>query len=159
MLRKFFVRAGGIVAAGALAATLALGAPAPASAAATPDTTVSAQLNNGRPGGRQQALRVVSVRALVRTTADLTGKEVSAVRQALVDGQSLAQFAAANGSSGDAVVKAVVDKASERISKAVTDGRISQEFADAMVKELTRKATELVNDTTLGQKIAERTGR
>lgn len=159
MLRTILARASALAAAGALAATLALGAPAPASAAqsAAAPAAQSAAQSAAERGPRQLTGRAL-VAALVRTTADLTGQELQAVRAAVIGGQSLAQFAAANGSSGDAVVQAVADKAAERLDKAVESGRISRQLADALLQELTTKATALVNDTGLGARIAERRG-
>lgn len=145
MLHKTFARVSALAGACALAATLALGAPAPAAAApAAPASQEAAIAGHRVPTGH------ALVRALIRTTSALTGESVPAVRAALRDGQSLAQFAAANGSSGDAVVQDVVDRARERLARAVENGRISQQLADALLAELTTKATEIVNDTGLG---------
>ena len=147
MLRKIVSTFSALGVAGALAATIALGAPTPASAAATTDQpTVLLAQAAGKPEARAlagQALR----KALVRATADLTGKEVTAVREAVRGGQSLAQIAAANGSSGDAVVQAVVEKARARLDQAVEKGRITRERADELLQKLTERATELVNKT------------
>ncbi|MCG8350283.1 MAG: hypothetical protein MI924_21165 [Chloroflexales bacterium] len=97
--------------------------------------------------------------ALIRTTAELTGLEPSAVMEELRNGESLAQIAAANGQSGEAVVQAVVDKATERLDRLVANGRITQEEADQMIARLTEQANTLVNDTELGQNIEQRRDR
>lgn len=151
MLHKMIVRASGIALAAALAATVAFAAPAPAAAAPAAPQAALAQQAQAKP----RAARML-VAALVRATVEATGQDAPAVRQALVGGQSLAQFAAANGSSGDEVVQAVVAKARERIDKAVARGRITSERAETLIDKLTTRATELVNDTGLGAKIAAR---
>jgi polyhydroxyalkanoate synthesis regulator phasin len=108
------------------------------------------------PGHHHDARDQQPAGALIRTTAELTGLEPSAVMEALRNGQSLAQIAAANGQSGEAVVQAVVDKATERLDQLVANGRIAQEEADQMITRLTERANTLVNDTELGQKIEQR---
>jgi hypothetical protein len=77
---------------------------------------------------------------------------VTAVR----GGQSLAQVAATNGSSGDAVVQAVATKAGQRLEREVQAGRITQERADELLQRLTERATAIVNDTTLSTKLPGR---
>jgi hypothetical protein len=155
MRTRFFARIAGLSLAGALAATIALGAPAPASAApAGPDAIATVSQGPGRPGVRAMANRQL-IRALVRTTAELSGQEIAVVRAALADGQSLAEFAEANGSSGDAVVEAVVAKARERLDQAVANGRISAEQAAEILTRLSERATELVNDVELGTRRAD----
>lgn len=135
----------GIGLAGALALTIALGSPAPARAApvrsqpALSSAQAPAMINVRALPGRPLA------RALLRATATATGAEQKAVRDALRAGQSLAEFAAANGSSGDAVVQSVVAKARTRLDKAVENGRITRERADALLQKLAERATALVN--------------
>jgi hypothetical protein len=154
MLHKTFTKLAATIGAGCLAATLALGAPAQAAAApAAPAGQEAAVAGHRVPTGR------ALVRVLIRTTSALTGESVPAVRAALRDGQSLAQFAAANGSSGDAVVQDVVGRARERLDKAVEKGRISRQLADALLAELTTKATEIVNDSGLGAQLDEQRPR
>ncbi len=140
-----------------LASGLALTAPGAAQAARTPGaqavvTHLEAQRGGERTGRRGAPL----VAALVRATAEATGLSTQDVVTALRSGQSLAQIAAANGSSAEAVVQAVTAKARERLDRQVAAGRLSQERADEQLARLTTQATDLVNDTTLGTKIDER---
>lgn len=128
----------------ALAFTIGLGAPAASAAPAA----IQVQAPAEAPAAAARVAHVsrgALARMLIRATAELTGAELSAVRQALRDGQSLAEFAAANGSSGEAVVQAVVARARERLDKAVENGRITQEQAEELIQRLTERATELVN--------------
>lgn len=130
----------------ALIGTLAA-AWGPTSAAGRVDQT-------GQAGNlRDRAKGAVTTAALVKQSAELTGLEPRAVVEALRGGQSLAQIAAANGSSGQAVVDGVVAKARKLLDRAVANGRMTQAEADAKLAELTTKAGELVNDTALGEKI------
>lgn len=142
---------GGLAATIAVAGALAFGTPTPSYAAESqPAAVVAATVKEHPRGPNRAAGRMLKV-ALVRATVDLTAQDVQAVRQALVDGQSLAQFAAANGSSGDAIVQAVLDKARTRLDKAVASNRITRQRADEALAKLATRATEIVNDTTLGQ--------
>jgi polyhydroxyalkanoate synthesis regulator phasin len=152
MFRTILARTAGLIAAGALAATVALGVPAPAAAAPASSPAAVQSQHPGDRGGR------IAVATLIRITADLTDTTASAVRDAVIGGQSLAQYAAANGSSGEAVVDAAVDKATPRIEQAVQRGRITREQADRLIQELTDRATALVNDTELGAKLKARRG-
>lgn len=92
---------------------------------------------------------------LIRATAEVSGIEVAEVIEGLRNGQSLAQIAAANGSSGDAVVQQAVEQATERLDRAVANGRLTQAEADALLDKLTEEITRLVNDPTLGEKVAQ----
>lgn len=160
MLRKLVYFIGGMVAAGALGLGLVWSQAPSASAAEAVGTAVVevAALGPGggrggdRRGGEGQMLTV----ALFRETMEATGLDRAALQQELEAGKSLAQVAAASGSSGDAVVQAVLDKLKERLDTAVQRGRISQERADTLLQEATTKANAIVNDTALGAQIAER---
>lgn len=158
MLRKLLASTAGLLGTGALIATLALGAPAPASAAPSgPPTSARLQQGLGEQQGKRGD-RVIAL-ALVRATSEATGLTNKEVLAAVQGGQSLAQVAAANGSSGDAVVGAVTAKAKERLDRQVRAGHLSQRRADELLRRLTERATALVNDADLGARIAERKER
>jgi hypothetical protein len=136
----------------ALALTILVAIPFVAQAAPAPASSpVAAQQEAFRRGGGLAA-------ALIRSTSDLTGLTGEQVLNELRAGKSLAQIAAANGSSGDAVVQAVVAKVKERLDRLVAAGRLTQAQADQRLATVTTQATEMVNDTTLGQKIDTRIG-
>lgn len=152
MQRKLLTALGGI-AAGALAATLALATPAPAAASAPALAgATAAQSQDDLPFVYRSAGPLA--RVLVRVTADLTGQDGTAVRQAVINGQSLAAFAAANGSSGDAVVQQVVARVSSWLDDAVAKGRLTRVRADRILERFTARANTLVNDTNLGERLA-----
>ncbi|MBI5157868.1 MAG: hypothetical protein HZA58_07655 [Acidimicrobiia bacterium] len=73
---------------------------------------------------------------------ELTREEM---REALAEYDTLADLAAAHGSSGAELIAYLVDQAEERIADAVADGRMTQEEADEKLADLEEHITELVN--------------
>lgn len=73
---------------------------------------------------------------------ELTREEM---REALAEYDTLADLAAAHGSSGAELIAYLVDQAEERIADAVADGRMTQEEADEKLADLEDHITELVN--------------
>ncbi|WP_028459621.1 hypothetical protein [Chloroflexus sp. Y-396-1] len=118
----------------------------------------SVELVYGRGGG-WRGLGNVSVGYLIRTLSSLTGLDPITIRTELQNGRSLAQIAAANGSSGAALVQAVVDAAKTRLDQAVSNGRLTQAEADQLLTTIRDRATTLVNDTTLGTQLADRAAK
>lgn len=163
MRQVIVTRVSGIALAGALALGLGLSNPAPAAAAYPADSAVqvaaSSSQHPGRPGGVRALTGRALVAALVNQTAEATGQTRAAVVTAVQGGQSLAQVAAAGGSSTDAVVQAVISKLRERTNRAVTNGRLTQAEADAIIAEATTRATDVMNDTTLGERLRSRKNR
>lgn len=90
---------------------------------------------------------------LVRATVQETGMSEAAVIDTLQAGQTVAEVAEANGSSGDAVVAVVVTKAQERLDEMVENGRITQERADRLIEIVEERATDLANDPEFGTHI------
>ena len=89
----------------------------------------------------------------LRTVAETIGITVEALRAQLATGSSIAQVAANNGSSGQAVVDALVAKAKARLDAAVAAGRITQAQADAkLATERTRITTHVNTAPTPGQR-------
>jgi ribosomal protein S20 len=125
---------------GAVGVTAAL--PNIAGAQTTP-TTQSApsttQNKTGHPGLR--ALR----RHEFKVAADTIGVKPAELRTDLKNGQSIADVAAAKNVPVDNVITAVVNDASARIDKAVTNGKLDQAKADTMKSKLTDRVTKLVN--------------
>lgn len=77
--------------------------------------------------------------------AELFGLEPDALRDLLQDGQSLADVAAAQGVDVQTVIDTFVNAAKEHLDEAVTNGRLTQEEADAKLVEITERITEMVN--------------
>lgn len=81
----------------------------------------------------------------LETAAEALGVTVDELRQALRDGQSLADVAAARGVDAQSVIDALVAEAREKLADGVADGRITQEQADARLAEATEHITAMVN--------------
>ncbi len=77
--------------------------------------------------------------------AELFGLEPDALRDLLQDGQSLADVATAQGVDVQTVIDTLVNAAKEHLDQAVTNGRLTQEEADAKLVEITERITEMVN--------------
>lgn len=93
-----------------------------------------------RPGGRG-GHRGPNFGAL----AEFLGMDGEDFRAALQEYDTLADLAAANGSSADEVIDFLVTQAEERLAQAVEDGKIDQAEADEKLAEITDKITEMVN--------------
>ena len=92
----------------------------------------------GRPGGRGPGF------AIVAETLGLTEAEV---RDAISNGQTLAQLAEANGSSAAALVDAILADIKTHVYEKVAAGDLTQEAADARLAEAETRVTEFVNNT------------
>ena len=76
---------------------------------------------------------------------DVLGIDADALRDALADGQTLAEIAEANGVTAQAVIDAMVGEAEERLDQAVDDGRLTEEEAGEKLAEITGHITGVVN--------------
>ncbi|MFM7253312.1 MAG: hypothetical protein ACKO27_09655 [Ilumatobacteraceae bacterium] len=81
---------------------------------------------------------------LAAETIGITPEEL---RTAVMGGQTIAEVAAANGSSGDEVIAALVAKAQEHIDGDVADGEYTAEEGAAKLADATARITEFVNNT------------
>lgn len=79
--------------------------------------------------------------------ADILGVDADVIRDELEAGGTLADIAAANGSSGSALVEELVADLSNKLDEAVAADRITQERADEVLAEASAKITTLVNST------------
>ncbi|MFP5334153.1 MAG: hypothetical protein ACLGIV_02470 [Actinomycetes bacterium] len=78
------------------------------------------------------------------TAAETLGVTTDELRDALRDGQTLAEVAEAQGVEVDALVDALVAAAQERLDEAVSDGRITQERADEIAGTLEERIAQHV---------------
>lgn len=92
----------------------------------------------GGRGGRGPGLEVVA------STLGMTAEEV---REAISNGQTLAQLAEANGSSGEALIDAILAEMKTHLDEKVAAGDLTQEEADAKLADATTRVTEFVNNT------------
>ncbi|MBT8214157.1 MAG: hypothetical protein KJP12_02955, partial [Acidimicrobiia bacterium] len=79
--------------------------------------------------------------------ADFLGVDAEVIQEGLESGETLADIAAANGSSGTALVDSLVADLTEKLDGAVADERIDQGKADEKLAEATGKITTMVNST------------
>lgn len=143
-----------------LALTLLWSQPALVSAAqAVAPHSTPVEVAYGRGGGGWRGVGTVNVGQLIKALQNLTNLDAATIRTELQNGRSLAQIAAAYGSSGDALVQAVVDAAKTRLDQAVSNGRLTQAEADQMLAAIRERATTLVNDTTVGTQLADRAAK
>jgi hypothetical protein len=144
--RRTWVRAGtaaAIVAAGGLGG-FALGRPGTSSAQT--DTTVPSDgadapdglrpFRGGRFGGPLGGLDAA---------ADALGMTTDELHDALHDGQTLAEIAAAEGVAVDDLVAAMVADATERLDAAVEAGELDEARAEEIEADLTERITAMVN--------------
>lgn len=80
----------------------------------------------------------------VATELDMTVEEV---RTAISNGQTLAQLAESQGSSGEALIDALVAELTAHLDEEVAAGEHTQAEADAKLAEATTRITEMVNNT------------
>ena len=110
---------------------------------------VAAHLAEGMPGrgghGGEMGGRGHGGRFDGTVVADALGITVDELATALQGGQSIADVAAAEGVDVQVVVDAIVAEAEARIAQGVTDGRFTQDEADAKLADLTARITERVN--------------
>lgn len=76
---------------------------------------------------------------------DVLGIDADALRDAIADGQTLAEIAEANGTTAQAVIDAMVAEAQERLDQAVEDGRLTEDEAAEKLAEITEHITGVVN--------------
>jgi uncharacterized protein (DUF433 family) len=149
------------LAAGTLALVLAGGAvlagpsferpAAVAAAQATPAPTAQPRNAKPRPGrGQQQGNAQRLALLLGRATADISGIKPQDVLAEVRAGKSLAQIAQAHGKTADEVIKAARAKLEERLKQAVTNNRLTQDRADAMLAQFDQAAPQVMTNTNLG---------
>jgi hypothetical protein len=128
MLRTWFTR----LASGVVLAIALIGAATPAMAA------------EGNQGNGQQGKSPL-FRAVMRELTDQTGMDRCAVLADLADGQTFSQIAQANGSNAQKVMDAVLANLKERLAKAVSNNKITQEKADEVYKNMSERLTTLMD--------------
>jgi polyhydroxyalkanoate synthesis regulator phasin len=81
----------------------------------------------------------------VREAADFLGLTPEELGTALRDGQTLAEIAAAQGSSAEALIGHLTGLAEDHMDELVADGRITAEQKADMFEHMTERITALVN--------------
>ncbi|MDH3539779.1 MAG: hypothetical protein OEP52_07285 [Acidimicrobiia bacterium] len=79
--------------------------------------------------------------------AEFLGVDAQVIQDGLEAGDTLADIAAANGSTGAALVDSLIADLAEKLDDAVADERIDQAKADEILAEATGRITTMVNST------------
>jgi hypothetical protein len=79
--------------------------------------------------------------------ANALGITADDVRTALKNGQSLADLAVSKGKTAQDVIDAIVKEATTAINERVTAGDLTQADADKILADITKRATDFVNNT------------
>lgn len=112
------------------------------------DSVVTALAAAGPIGGGHGGRGGGASLSVVATTLGMTEAEV---REAVSGGQTLAQLAEAKGSTGQALIDAILADKKSRLDAKVTAAELTQEEADAKLADATIRVTEMVNNTDLSQ--------
>jgi hypothetical protein len=142
-----------LVAGVALAGTLVLGTTGVAYAAGSSGSSGSGSASTTTPAKGHPLIRRAIRRGALKEVLTLTNTTAAQLRDALKGGQTIADYAAAHGSSGQAVIDALVTKGDAAIQKALGNGKITQDQANTLTSKLPGAATKFVN-RTWGQKAA-----
>ena len=108
---------------------------------------------DGQPGrgfGAHDGGGPKAEQALVSAASSITGLTAQEVMTQLQAGQSLAQIATAKGKTAADIISAARTTLSTQLQQAVTAGTITQAQADAELANFDQNASQIVNDTTLG---------
>lgn len=90
-------------------------------------------------GGRGRGLRAL------QATAEFLGLTADEMKDALAEFDTLADLAAANGSSGDELIAYLITQVEEHLDEMVADERITQAEADDRLADAEEHLTEMVN--------------
>ena len=107
---------------------------------------VTTRVNEGRPDRGDRGPRGGRGGQNVEALAEVLGMDAEALAEALRSGSTLADVAAEQGVSVDAVVDTIVDGMTDRLDTAVEEGRITQEQADERLAELEERVTTGVDE-------------
>lgn len=126
-----------------LAVSLAFGVDAAlAQDTSTPDSPT--EQRGFRPNRPLRDHRLRTIHSL-ELAEQYTGLNISEMRTALQSGQSLADLISANGQRVDDFISAVLEPFNARIDRAVENGRITAERAEAMKTQAQERITAWVN--------------
>lgn len=106
---------------------------------------VAAHLAATLPHRRGHFLGMGAAREILQESAAAIGIEVADLREALVDGQSIAEVATANGVDPQTVIDALVADFNAYVDQAVASGRITEEAAAEKKANAPERISALVN--------------
>lgn len=99
---------------------------------------------NGGDSGQHRPRGIV--KNALQTAAEVIGIDIQELKDGLKSGKTIAEVASENGSSGDAVIDALVDQANAAIDKAVADGKLDESKAGGAKQKAEERITKLVNE-------------
>jgi hypothetical protein len=99
-------------------------------------------------------VRARIAREVVQLAAEQTGLEPQAIMEQLRSGESLADVLTENNVDVTAFIDTAVEQATERLSRAVDNGRITQEQADEMAQTFRERLTEQINQSVTPEETA-----
>ena len=132
---------------GLAAGSLMLGATALTTFAADPAPTADCPATRGVGQGTGRWAGLMSPIDAVAKLLGVSEAEIESQREA---GQSLAQVAQANGVEKDALVAAMLADRKATLDQAVAEGKITQERADYMLKNMESQVEVAVDRTETG---------
>jgi hypothetical protein len=98
-------------------------------------------------------------REILDIVAEATGLEPAALRAQLMDGQTLAALITANDASVEEVSAQILQTLTDAINERVTNGRLTQERADALIAALPEQIDSILNaENPVRTFLVERTG-
>jgi uncharacterized protein (DUF433 family) len=112
------------------------------------------QAANG--GGQHRVGKQELAGGLIKATADATGLTNAQIVEQLKAGKSLAQIAQDKGKSADTIIAAVRTQLKQRLDKTVTNKKLTQAKADALLANFDTNAPTVMQDAKLGQTIQQR---
>jgi len=137
----------GVLSAGAGGAAFAAEGGGGDGAAGDPPTTEPTKPTKPADGdqGARRALRRAALRIAAQAAAAAIGVETTELRDAFMSGQSVAELAASKGVDVATVKDAIVTALSDRIDKALADGKVDAARAATAKARLPDIAERLVN--------------
>ncbi len=88
--------------------------------------------------------------ACSEAVSDLLGLTQEELHELRLEGNSLADIAAANGITEDELVATITAEKTEAVEARVADGTLTREQADLMIQRMTERTIEAVNRTSNG---------
>lgn len=96
---------------------------------------------------------------MVDVVANLTGLSVDEIADRRASGESIATIAESAGVSADKVVNTTLDVRKKALNKAVANGDLTREQADAALERMRERLTERVTSTERGRRMGGRGGQ
>lgn len=119
------------------------------------DDALDLILNTNRPGTPlRDRIQIRVENSLINIVADAAGITKRAVIRDLRNGKTLADIAAAHSLDADALIAQAETQITDEVNQAVTDGKITQEIADALLENLHDRLVNRFN-TPLPEQISD----